>query len=147
VPQPNQVETNAWAAAAPDTVWSVLADTTAWPSWTGFDAVEVERPGEAAPHGIGAIHRFRTKMLVTREEVLAFDAPTRYEYRLLSGLPLRDYHAEVVLTPERGGTTIVWRSRFLPGIPGSGPLARRFVRAIITRMTTALAREAERVTS
>jgi hypothetical protein len=109
--------------------------------------VEIEHSGEPAPHGVGAIHRFRTKMLVTREEVIAFDAPARFEYRLLSGLPLRDYRAEVVLTPERGGTAIVWRSRFLPGIPGSGPLARHFVRAIITRMATALAREAERVTS
>jgi hypothetical protein len=53
-------------------------------------------------------------------------------YVMLSGLPVREYRAEVVLSDaDGGGTDITWRSSFLPRIPGSGPLFRALMRGIV----------------
>jgi hypothetical protein len=140
----SEVVARARSSAAPERVWSVLTDVSRWPAWSGFDAVAVEREGSPTPHGVGAIHRFTTRKIVTREETTAFVPPTRYGYTLLSGLPLRDYHAEVTLTPDGDGTAITWRSTFSPSFPGSGLFQRAFVRRIIRTMATALARESAR---
>jgi hypothetical protein len=48
----------------------------------------------------------------------------RLGYVLLAGLPLRDYRANVDLTPERGGTAIRWYSDFGAKVPGTGWLFR-----------------------
>jgi hypothetical protein len=48
----------------------------------------------------------------------------RLGYVLLAGLPLRDYRANVDLTPERGGTAIRWYSDFEAKVPGTGWLFR-----------------------
>jgi hypothetical protein len=58
-----------------------------------------------------------------------FGASARFAYEFLSGLPVRDYRAEVTLTPASdAGTHIRWRSRFAPKIPGTGWLLRRQLR-------------------
>jgi hypothetical protein len=61
-----------------------------------------------------------------REEIVEYDPPRRLAYTLLSGQPVRDYLAEVELTPADGGTEILWRGRFEPLVPGTGPLVRWF---------------------
>ena len=74
-----------------------------------------------------------------------FEPPTRLRYRLLSGLPLRDYEATIDLTDAPGGgTDIVWRSQFEPKIPLTGGLFRRSLGRFIHDTAERLAREAER---
>ena len=74
----------------------------------------------------------------------ALEPPRRLEYELVSGLPIRDYRAEVTLTPSAGGTEIRWHSRFNAKLPGSGGLARRALQRFIEQTAEGLAREAER---
>ena len=59
----------------------------------------------------------------------------------VSGIPIRDYRAEVTLTPDGEGTAIRWQSQFRAKIPGTGRLARRRLEQFIEETAEGLARE------
>ena len=133
------IDVEASSAAPPEAVWALLADVSTWPQWAPFDEAEVES-GE----GVGEIRRFRAGRVTTRERVIALSYP-RYEYEFLSGLPIRDYRAEVTLTPAvGGGTGIRWRSSFRAKLPGTGRLVRRRLAQFIAETAEGLARKAEK---
>ena len=46
-------------------------------------------------------------------------------------MPIRDYHAELVLTPAPNGTDVVWRGGFTERIPFTGPVFRLAVRGLL----------------
>ena len=138
-----EVEATGATSAAPERVWALLGDLAHWPDWSSFDAVEVERPGDPPPHGVGAIHvmisgggKYRV-----REEVLAYEPSKHYAYRMLSGLPLRDYRADVTLEPNGGGTTVAWRSTFKV-FALFNPIARRRMRGVLQGIVDELVRAA-----
>ena len=109
-----EIDVGARSAAAPERVWTLLADVSTW-RWAPFDDAEVES-GE----GVGEIRRFRAGRVTTRERVVELDPPRRYLYEFVSGLPIRDYRAEVALSPAAdGGTAIRWQSSFRAKPDGS----------------------------
>jgi hypothetical protein len=79
-----------------------------------------------------------------REEVTEFEPPSRYGYRLLSGLPVRDYRAQVTLSDAADGTEIHWHSEFDARFPGTGGLVRRSLQRVVRDVASRLAAEAER---
>ncbi len=113
-----------------------------------------DREGVPAPHGVGAVRnfaiggrrgRYRT---VSREECVGYDRPRRFSYVLVSGLPVRNYRADVDLTPDPSGgtgTAISWTGGFEPTIPGTGWVLQRFLRTTVQGFATKLARRAETV--
>jgi uncharacterized protein YndB with AHSA1/START domain len=133
-----EIDVSAESSATPERVWALLADARTWPRWAPFDDSTVEE-GE----GLGEVRRFRTGRRITRERVTGFEPPRRLEYELLSGIPIRDYRAEVTLSPAGDGTAIRWHSRFDSKLPGTGPLIRRGLGRFIERTAEGLAREAE----
>ena len=100
-----------------ETVWDLLSTVARWPEWSRHKLARLEREGSPTPDGVGAIRVLGVNPAkpdkVNREEVVVFDPPTHFAYRLLSGQPLDDYRADVILTalPE-GGTRIIWESKF-----------------------------------
>jgi len=123
-------------------VWALLADARSWPQWTPFDEATVEEG-----QGLGELRRFRTGRRTTRERVSGFEPPQRLTYELVSGIPIRDYRAEVTLTPDGAGTAIRWHSHFRAKIPGTGGIARRQLQRFIEQTAEGLAREAENAVS
>lgn len=94
-------------------MWQLVARAEQWRTWTAFRSTSLEREGEPAPDGVGAIRRFGFASVGSREEVVAFEPPTHLGYVLLSGLPVQGYRSDVTLTPTAGGgTTIAWVSSF-----------------------------------
>src|SRR3954454_5240086 len=134
------------STAAPETVFAVLADGAGWSRWAGPMIVRSwwEREGTPAPGGVGAIRALGTKHVGSREEIVAYDPPGHLAYTILSGLPVRDYRADVRLSPESAGTRIVWGGTFTPKLPGTGRLLRRFMLTTIGSFSRRLAKEAER---
>jgi uncharacterized protein YndB with AHSA1/START domain len=143
VSDPRDVDVVVQTTASREAVWALLADARGWSRWAPFRTSVLEREGSPVPDGVGALRRFGTGLVVSREEVVDFDPPGRLVYELRSGLPLRDYRAEVTLTPAGAGTEIAWRARFRPRIPGTGWIFRLFLRRVIGDMATRLARHAE----
>jgi hypothetical protein len=133
------------SSAPREHVFALLADVTTWPTWTEFDEGELLQPGTPDRNGVGAIRAFRRKRVRSREEVVAFEAPSHLAYRLLEGLPIKGYRADVTLaeTPE-GGTAITWHSTFRPTWPGTGWLIRRGLSKFIAQTAADLAAAAEK---
>jgi uncharacterized protein YndB with AHSA1/START domain len=135
-----KVEFKGHAAADPQTVWEIVADHVGMSGWTPIRSVTLEREGNPAPNGVGAIRAIRAIGPVLREEITTFDPPSRLGYTLLSGAPVRNYHAQVVLGPSDSGTDITWSVSFEPRLPG----VRLVVSRTIASLVKGLVAEAER---
>jgi hypothetical protein len=138
----HHIDAEALSQARPEVVWRLLADVSTWSSWGPWQEATLAREGKPDPDGVGAVRRLRRGPVVTTEEVVGFDPPRRLAYDLRSGLPLRDYHAEVTLSPADGtGTRIRWQSTFDGAQPGVGavlrPLLARFVADVARRLAVA----------
>jgi hypothetical protein len=123
-----QVHTQADAG----TVYALLRDGATWPIWSPIDSFELERTGEQEPEGLGAIRIFNQGRVRGRDEVAELVPDRRFGYRHLSGVPVLDYRGDVDLEPDDHGTSIRWRTSFLPKVPGTGLFWRwgigRFIR-------------------
>jgi hypothetical protein len=137
-----EIAHTAHSAASPAEVFALLGDASTWPDWSQFTSFTLERPGTEHPQGVGAIRELKTRISTVHEEITAFEPDRQVSYRLLSGLPLRDYEADVLLVPQGGGTDIIWRSRFEP--QRFAFFWRWMMRRVIKGVVDDLARAAER---
>jgi uncharacterized protein YndB with AHSA1/START domain len=126
-------EVTGHSSASPERVFDVLADAAGWSRWAGPMVVKSwwEREGTPAPGGVGAIRALGTKRVGSREEIVAYDRPTHLAYTILSGLPVRDYRADVRLSPDGTGTRIEWSGSFTPKLPGTAGILRLFLLSTI----------------
>ena len=86
-------------AAPPEVVFDVLTDHRRYPEITALRKAELEREGEPAPNGLGAVRVLTVAGPPMREEVIAYEPPFRFAYKILSGLPVRDHVGTVELQP------------------------------------------------
>ena len=63
----------------------------------------------------------------------------RVGYRLLSGIPVRDYTAEVTLEQSGARTRVTWEATFRPMIPGTGRAVRKRLAAFVSEAVENLA--------
>jgi hypothetical protein len=110
-----------------------------------MDSFSLERPGDDGGESLNAIRVFHTGRSVSRERIVELVPGRRFSYALLSGLPLRDYRADIDLTPESGGTAVRWHSRFEPKVRGTGWLYRLALRRFIRRCADGLVAHAATV--
>ncbi len=103
-----QVEAEETTRAAPDLVWALVADATRYSEWGPWDESGYERPGDSSEHGVGAVRRIRYRRTTTLERVVEVEEGRRLAYTVVKGIPVRNYRAEVVLTPTAGGTRVRW---------------------------------------
>ncbi len=85
-------------AAPPSTVFEVLADHRGYSAISPIRSSTLEREGDPAPNGVGAIRVLKTLGPPLREEIVEFVPGERLVYRLLSGAPLRDHTGTITLT-------------------------------------------------
>lgn len=130
-----------------EVVWQVMTDHVRYARWGSAKTVTMERVGEPDPNGVGAVRVFHTGPSKVREEVVEFEPPVRMVYRLASGVPVRDYRAEMVLDEERTGddvvTVLTWSSSFTPKLPLTGALLQRVMSRAVDRFAEGIKRESE----
>lgn len=131
-------------AAPPEIVFDVLTDHRRYTEITQLRKAELEREGEPAPNGVGAIRRLTAVGPPMREEVLAYEPGKRFSYKLLSGLPVRDHVGTVELTPGGGGTRVVYAVRTTPTLPLVGGAFLVGMKFGIKQLLGGVAKEAER---
>lgn len=130
-------------AAPPQVVFDVLTDHRGYPGITRLRKVELEREGEPAPNGVGAIRVLRAVGPPLREEVLAYESPSRFSYTVLSGLPVRDHVGTVELTPQGEGTKVVYAVRTFPTVPLAGAVVIFSVKQGVKQLLDGVATKSE----
>lgn len=134
-----EVVVTARAEAPPAAVWALLADVTTWPDWAPFDEARYLAAGAPDPHGVGAVRLLRAGRLHGRETVERFEPLKRLSYSYVGSLPVKDYRADVTLSPDGAGTLITWRAHFRMKLPLTGWLLRPLVRKVLKDVASALA--------
>jgi Polyketide cyclase / dehydrase and lipid transport len=130
------IEHTAHSAAARAAVWARLADLRSWHEWGPWTRTDLD--GDIRTM-VSERKRLTGKPYVMKERVVALEPDERFEYELISGLPLRRYRAVVTLEDDGGGTAIHWRSTFDPPWPFLGGLWRGGMLKVIRDVSERLA--------
>ncbi|HEX3566028.1 MAG TPA: SRPBCC family protein [Acidimicrobiales bacterium] len=136
-------EVRATSRAPVEVVWPLVGEAARWKEWSFLTRSGLEREGEPAPDGVGAIRRFTSLGMGSREEVVVWEPPRHLGYVILSGFPVRNYRGDVVLTAEGGRTTLTWSASFDTKIPGTGRLTHELLYFIIGRFAAGVVRTAD----
>ena len=127
-------------AAPPSTVFEVLADHRGYSAISRVRSSTLEREGNPAPNGVGAIRALKTFGPPLREEIVEYVPGERLVYRLLSGAPLRNHVGTVTLTERTDGTHVSYRIDTTPIIP---VIVMPFVKTAVRQLFDGVAKEAE----
>lgn len=130
-------------AAPPEIVFDVLTDHRRYPEITSLRKAELEREGDPAPNGVGAIRVLTVAGPPMREEVIAYERPRRFAYKILSGLPVRDHVGTVEMQPSDGGTEITYAVKTTPTIPLAGPIFMLVLKKAIRDLIGGVTKESE----
>ncbi len=122
--------------AAPKAVWERLSDIAGMESWSGLP-VRVDQPG---PPGVGTRRRLKMFGSWVTEEIVRWDPPHGYAYRLTSGAPLAAHRGELSVTADGNGSRVRWAVRFRSRVPLAGPLIAILLQRRIVRALAGLAR-------
>jgi uncharacterized protein YndB with AHSA1/START domain len=130
--------------APPETVFDVLTDHRLYSKLTPLRKSELEREGEPDSNGVGAIRVLSAVGPPMREEVIAYERPSRFSYTVLSGLPVRDHVGTVSLEPAGSGTKVTYALRTTPTVPIAGGAVVAIVKQAIKQLLGGVSAEAER---
>ena len=137
-----RIEHTATTTADAATVYALLRDGATWPTWSSLETFALEREGADEPEGLGAVRVFRSGKVTGRDTIVELAPERRFSYTHESSLPIKNYRADVDLTPTAGGTEIRWVSAFDPKIPGTGRLMRRGLDGFVAGLANGLAEHA-----
>jgi len=136
------VEARGVARAAPEVVWELVANADSYHEWGPWSAGGYENLGDRAPDDAGVIRWFRYGRTTTVEKVLESERDRRLVYTVVKGIPVRNYRAEVTLSPEGEGTQIRWSASWDRTLPGR--IVHRRLRSIYPDVVGRLIAAAER---
>jgi uncharacterized protein YndB with AHSA1/START domain len=93
----------------------------------------LDREGTPAPNGVGALRRIEAVGPAIVEEIIDYERPTRYAYKMISGAPVRDHVGTVTLRPAGTGTgtEVSWHLRSKPKLPGLNWLLTPVLKRVI----------------
>jgi uncharacterized protein YndB with AHSA1/START domain len=131
-------------AAPPEIVFDVLTDHRGYADITPMRRSELEREGEPAPNGVGAIRALRSVGPPLREEVVSYERPSRFSYKVLSGIPVRDHLGTVELAPGGQGTKVTYAVRTTPTLPLLGGAVVAVTKLAIKQLLNGITTESER---
>ncbi len=146
--QPLQVEAERTAHAPAEAVWALVSDVTRYPEFGPWSATGYRRPGDTSPRGPGAVQwlrssrRYGLRHPVSVEKILEAEEGRRLVYTVIGGIPVRNYRAEVTLTPVDGGTHIRWSATWDGTL--AGRLVHRSLSAMYPQVVAGLAAAAEK---
>ena len=130
--------------APPDVVFDVLTDHRRYAEMSRLRKSELEREGDPAPNGVGAIRVLIAVGPPIREEVVVYERPSRFSYKVLSGLPVRDHVGTVSIEPSGGGTHVTYALKAIPTVPFAGKVVMLALKRGVTELLNGVVSEAER---
>ena len=136
--------------AAPAAVWVLVSDAARYPEWGPWSAGGYQRPGDTSACGPGAVrwlrssHRAFLRYPVSIEKILEAEEGRRLAYTVIGGIPVRNYRAEVTLTPTADGTHVRWAATWDATLAGRivGPALRKLYPQVVADLVSAAERRA-----
>lgn len=102
-------------------------------------------PGNDAAWGLGARRQFATAIAWFDEEIVAYDAPRSFEYRIMGSVPSIDHElGRVELHEVPDGTRVVWISTFRIRVPAVGGALGAVAVPVVSRAFAGVLKAAER---
>ena len=135
------VEAEGTTSAAPDAIWALVADVESYCRWGPWSTAGYGSKGDGTGGGVGAIRRLRLGRTTTLERVEEVDPPRRLVYRVVKGIPVRNYRAEVSITPTAEGARVHWSASWDRTL--AGRLAQRRLRSLYPQVVLGLIATAE----
>ena len=137
------VEAEGTTLAEVDTVWGLVADANTYARWGPWNDGGYDPPAKG-PSRPGSVQWFRFGRRTTSvEKILEVDAPSRIIYTVMRGIPVKNYRAEVTLTPNiPSGTSIRWAATWETTLMGR--LVHRKLQTVYRNVMDALVAEADR---
>lgn len=105
--------------ADPAVVWGIVSNHEHMSEWTPSRRVVLETPGSPDRNGVGAIRALHMFGPVIRERITRFEPPTTLQYRLVCGLPFRDYTGQITVEPAETGSVMSTVISFRTIVPGT----------------------------
>jgi len=125
-------------------VFDVLTDHRRYAEITRLRKSTLEREGDPTPDGVGAIRVLIAVGPPIREEVVVYERPARFSYKVLSGLPVRDHLGTVSLEPSDTGTRVTYALKAIPTVPFARNLVMLGIKRAVTELLNGVVSESER---
>ena len=136
------VEAEGVAQVAPEVVWELVANANKYREWGPWSASGYENLGAQPPDSAGVIRWMRYGRTTTVEKVLESERARRLVYTVVKGIPVRNYRAEVTLSPVGEGTHVRWTASWDRTLPGRA--VHRTLRTLYPDIVGRLVAAAER---
>lgn len=112
-PDTFRIERRATIKAPPEKIFALINDFHAWPLWSPWEKKDpaMQRTHSGAPAGKGAVYAWEGNKNVGKGsmEIMESTPSSRVIIKLDFLSPFEAHNtADFVLTPENGGTTVVW---------------------------------------
>jgi uncharacterized protein YndB with AHSA1/START domain len=135
------VAAEAVTSATPEAIWPLITDAARYAQWGPWSAAGYQ--DGASAHEPGAVYWLRSEQtyagraVTSVERVEDLEENHRLTYSVLRGMPVRNYRAEILLTPVPEGTRIQWSASWDATILGR--LVQRGLRSFFPRAVSNLA--------
>jgi uncharacterized protein YndB with AHSA1/START domain len=100
-------------------VFDAFTDHRRYAEMTPMRKSELEKEGDPAPNGIGAVRRLTLVGPPIVEEVVGYERPGYFAYKAVKGLPVKEHLGEVRLSETGNDAThVAYTVSYTPSIPG-----------------------------
>lgn len=101
-------------------VFEFFADHHRFVSLFGARCTVIQNGPADEPNGLGSVRRVGPGPLALDEEIVHFERPTRIDYMIVRGGPLKNHRGSIRFTETADGTDVDYVIRFDSRLPGLG---------------------------
>ena len=112
-------------------LWSVIGDFSKSPS--PDIPITLEKQGDPKAGGAGTIRTIKIGNMSFREILDTADPPRGFTYKILSGVPVREYIGRVKFEDRSGRTLVRWSGDLKPMIPFTGGICCKIAKGMVQR--------------
>ena len=129
--------------APADRVFEALTDHRNYSKITPMRISELEKEGQPDPNGVGAVRKLGLAGPPIVEEVVGYEKPSFFSYKVLSGLPVKEQLGEVRLRDVGGRTELSYTVSFTAKVPRTEPVLGVVQRQAIGALVRGIAKSVE----
>ena len=128
------IERTVRIAARVETTWDVIAGHENMAKWLGLGSVRRTVDGAPDQDGRGSERLLKLPGARITEQVVAYESPSSYRYRVTKGSPFVCHQGEIRLRANGDQTELTWTIRFRPKVPGTGRLLAIMLSRLLGRV-------------